>query len=192
MLRRQVRKMGHFGPGLPRWWYLGLGSNIGNRERHLAEAIDRLAALPTTTVNAVSSVYETDPWGDPEQPPFLNLVTRLRTALEPTELLSQVKRIELALGRRPRYRWGPREIDIDLLLAENLVINTPELTVPHPLLYVRQFVLVPLAELDPELLLPDGSTVSSHLTGDGSVRRWAAHSISGRHPTQTLDDVSRS
>ena len=153
-----------------RRWYLGLGSNVGDRERYLRQALDRLDEAPGVTVRATSSLYETDPWGDADQPPFLNLVAEVVATLEPLELLAEAKRIEREVGRQPRRRWGPREIDIDLLLAGDLRLHTPELTVPHPRLTERQFVLVPLAELDAGLQLPDGSTVSSHVTDDGSVR----------------------
>jgi 2-amino-4-hydroxy-6-hydroxymethyldihydropteridine diphosphokinase len=156
-----------------RTWYLGLGSNVGDREDLLRQALRRLDETPGVTVQAISSVHETDPWGDTDQPPFLNLVAQILCTLEPLQLLAEAKRIERELGRRPRQRWGPREIDIDLLLSGDLVVETPDLTVPHPLLADRQFVLVPLAELAPDLQLPDGSTVPSLVSHDGSVRRWA-------------------
>jgi 2-amino-4-hydroxy-6-hydroxymethyldihydropteridine diphosphokinase len=155
-----------------RVWYLGLGSNVGDREGFLRQALRSLATTPGIGVEATSSTYETDPWGDTDQAPFLNLVARVRCALEPLQLLAEAKRIERELGRRPRERWGPREIDIDLLLAGDLTVETPELTVPHPLLAERQFVLVPLAELAPDVQLPDGPTVSSLVSSDGSVRPW--------------------
>jgi len=179
-----------------RVWYLGLGSNVGDREEwlqqaveaagldvtvtwlrgsregFLREALQRLGETRGIEVQAVSGIYETDPWGDTDQSPFLNLAARALCTLEPHQLLAEAKRIEGEVGRQPRRRWGPREIDIDLLLSGDLRIETPELTVPHPHLMERQFALVPLAELDPDLQLPDGSTVSSHVTNDGSVRLW--------------------
>jgi len=158
--------------GAPRTWYLGLGSNVGDRAGLIREAVRRLEGTPGITVQAVSSIYETDPWGDTDQGPFLNLAVRAGCTLEPQQLLAEAKRIEREVGRQPRRRWGPREIDIDLLLSGDLRIETPELTVPHPRLMERQFVLVPLAQLGPDLQLPDGSTVSSHVTNDGSVRLW--------------------
>ncbi|MGQ9732457.1 MAG: 2-amino-4-hydroxy-6-hydroxymethyldihydropteridine diphosphokinase [Candidatus Zipacnadales bacterium] len=179
-----------------RLWYLGLGSNVGNheewlseamkavgrdssasrpysgREGYLREALRRLDATPGLSVQAVSSFYETDPWGDTNQPPFLNAVVAVQCTLDPLQLLAETQRIERELGRQPRRRWGPREIDIDLLLSGDLRVATPELTVPHPLIAERQFVLVPLAELCPDLKLPDGSTVPSLVNHDGSVRLW--------------------
>ena len=155
-----------------RTWYLGLGSNVGDRAGLIRQALGRLDETPGIVVQATSSLFETDPWGQTDQAPFLNLVARTVALLGPLELLAEAKRIERELGRRPRRRWGPREIDIDLLLSGDLTIGTPELTVPHPHLAERQFALVPLAELDPDLKLPDGSTVSSHVTDDGSVRLW--------------------
>jgi 2-amino-4-hydroxy-6-hydroxymethyldihydropteridine diphosphokinase len=155
-----------------RVWYLGLGSNVGDRAAFIREAVRRLDETPCVTVQATSSFYETDPWGETDQAPFVNAVARVVTALGPHELLAEAKRVEEEAGRQPRRRWGPREIDIDLLLSGDLRIDTPELTVPHPHLMERQFVLVPLAELDPNLQLLDGSTVSSHVTHDGSVRTW--------------------
>lgn len=156
----------------PRTWYLGLGSNVGDRAGFVRRAVCRLGETPGIVVQATSSLFETDPWGETNQEPFLNAVVRVATTLGPHELLAEAKRIERELGRRPRRHWGPREIDIDLLLSGDLRIETPELTVPHPHLRERQFVLVPLVELDPNLQLPDGSTVSSHVTNDGSVRTW--------------------
>ncbi len=155
-----------------RAWYLGLGSNVGDREGLLREALRRLGLTPGVAVQAVSRLYETDPWGDTDQGPFLNLVARALSTLGPHALLAEAKRVEREVGRRPRRRWGPREIDIDLLLAGDLRVQTPDLTVPHPLIAERQFVLIPLAELDPQLQLPDGSLVSIHVRHDGSVRPY--------------------
>jgi 2-amino-4-hydroxy-6-hydroxymethyldihydropteridine diphosphokinase len=162
-----------------RTWYLGLGSNVGDREGRLREALRRLGETPGIAVEAVSQAYETDPWGDADQGAFLNLVAQVASSLDPPALLAEAKRIEREVGRQPRRRWGPREIDIDLLWAGGLRVETPELTVPHPLMAERQFVLVPLAELAPALQLPDGSTVSSLVRDDGSVRPYqAAHRTS--------------
>ena len=155
-----------------RVWYLGLGSNVADREGFLRDALRRLDETPGIAVQVVSNLYETDPWGDTDQGPFLNLVARALCTLEPHQLLAETRRIEREVGRRTRRRWGPREIDIDLLMAGDLRVETPDLTVPHPLIAERQFVLVPLAELGPGLQLPDGSTVSSHVRDDGSVRLW--------------------
>jgi 2-amino-4-hydroxy-6-hydroxymethyldihydropteridine diphosphokinase len=132
--------------------YLGLGSNLGDRLAILQAALARLAAQ--VTVEAVSSFYDTEPVGYAAQPRFLNAVCRGTTALEPEALLAFVKGIEAALGRQPSARFGPRLIDIDILLYDDLVLDTPTLTLPHPRLAERAFVLRPLAELAPELVHP--------------------------------------
>jgi len=157
-----------------RLWYVGLGSNMGDRERVLREAVRRLDARPQVRVVRTSHLYETDPWGDTDQPAFLNQVAVVCSALGPLALLAEAKRVEAELGRQARRRWGPREIDVDLLYCDGLQMDTPDLTVPHPLMLERQFVLVPLAELSPDLVLPDGRPVSSHVNNDGSVRPWTA------------------
>jgi len=139
--------------------YLGLGSNLGDRARFLAQARERLAALPDTTLARASRVYETAPQEITDQPAFLNQVVELRTALSPRTLLGYLKEIEAALGRRPGPRGGPREVDIDILLMEGVAVEEPGLVVPHPHLAERAFVLAPLAELAPQLRLPGGETV---------------------------------
>jgi len=132
--------------------YLGLGSNLGERQANLNAAI---AALPAA-VKALraSSVYETEPWGYRDQPPFLNQVVEGDTGLAPLDLLAHLKRIEAALGRQPSFRYGPRLIDLDILLYGDQVIELPGLTIPHPRLEERAFVLAPLAEIAPELRHP--------------------------------------
>jgi 2-amino-4-hydroxy-6-hydroxymethyldihydropteridine diphosphokinase len=155
-----------------RLWYLGLGGNLGDRAQMLRDALGRLDALPGVCVLKRSGMYETAPWGDTSQPAFLNMVALIRSSLKPRALLAETKRIEAELGRRHRRRWGPREIDIDLLLCEGLEVDTPDLKVPHPLMMQRQFVLVPLAELAPDLLMPDGRPVASHVSRDETVQPW--------------------
>lgn len=164
-----------------RLWYLGLGSNVGNRERMLREALSRLDAHPCVRLLRVSRIYETEPWGEADQAPFLNLAALVWSCLEPPDLLEAAKRIESQLGRLPRHRWGPREIDIDLLVCQGLELDTPDLRVPHPSIAERQFVLVPLAELNPELLLGDGRPVSAHLSDDSTVRPWSGERGARRH-----------
>jgi 2-amino-4-hydroxy-6-hydroxymethyldihydropteridine diphosphokinase len=132
--------------------YLALGTNLGNRSRNLQAAI---AALPPDVmVLERSPVYVTQPWGVTEQPAFLNMVIKGRTTRSPLELLDYLKRLEAQLGRLPSVRYGPRKIDIDILFYDDVIINTPALTIPHPGLQGRAFVLVPLADLAPELLHP--------------------------------------
>ena len=152
--------------------YLGLGSNVGDRESHLSRAIQDLAAR-SVTVDAVSSLYETEPVGENlDQPDFLNAAVRVRTALGPEELLDVCKAIEAEHGRifgGPRH--GPRPIDIDLLLLGDLEISTERLTLPHPEVTARRFVLEPLLELDPGLRLPDGLELRSALEELGPGQR---------------------
>jgi 2-amino-4-hydroxy-6-hydroxymethyldihydropteridine diphosphokinase len=133
--------------------YLGLGSNLGDRRQHLAAAVRRLHAGPALRVVNVSPVYESSPVGVTAQPDFLNLVVQVETAHAPHELLTECLRIEAGLGRVRHERWGPRTIDIDLLLYGEVRLNDDCLTVPHPRMRERSFVLVPLAEIAPELRL---------------------------------------
>lgn len=145
--------------------YVGLGSNLGDRDAQIHAAIEQLAALPDTRVTKVSSIYETEPVGEVEQPWFLNAVARLETELAPRQLLWNLLRIERALGRVRRQRRGPRTIDLDLLLCDDLVVDEPGIRLPHPELSHRGFVLVPLVELDPMLVHPvTGLTMLHHLS----------------------------
>jgi 2-amino-4-hydroxy-6-hydroxymethyldihydropteridine diphosphokinase len=132
--------------------YLGLGSNLGNRAANLRMALRYLP--PLARIEEVSSLYETAPLGGEEQPPFYNAVCRISTGLGPEALLRHLKQIEFAIGRRPGPRWGPRPIDLDILLCGDQVLAREGLVIPHPLLAERAFVLVPLAELSPQLLHP--------------------------------------
>jgi 2-amino-4-hydroxy-6-hydroxymethyldihydropteridine diphosphokinase len=132
--------------------YLSLGSNLGNRESNLRDAITRLGALGT--VRAVSSFYETEPVDFLAQPWFLNCVVLLETDLQPNTLLQRLLEIERALGRERLQPKGPRLIDIDILLVGNEVIREPGLTIPHPALHERRFVLQPLAEIAPNVIHP--------------------------------------
>lgn len=135
------------GPELTVRAFIGLGSNLGDRWALLRSA---LAGLPD--VVAVSSVYETDPVGGPEgQGPYLNCVVELDTDLTPRQLLEAAQRLELEAGRVRVERWGPRTLDVDILLVDDLVVDEPDLVVPHPRLWERDFVVVPLAELAPDL-----------------------------------------
>lgn len=132
--------------------YLALGANLGDRAANLRAAV---AALPPAVkVLALSPIYETPPWGLVEQPPFLNQVLRGETSLNPLDLLVYLKEIERRLGRQKTVRYGPRTIDLDILFYDLETVETPELTIPHPRLPERAFVLVPLADLDPDLRHP--------------------------------------
>jgi 2-amino-4-hydroxy-6-hydroxymethyldihydropteridine diphosphokinase len=138
--------------------YVGLGSNLGEREATLREALTRLSELDGVAVVAVSSFRETDPVGNADQPRFVNAAAELETSLGPRELLERLLEVERSLGRdRTREeRWGPRTVDLDLLLYGDETVGEPGLEVPHPRLAERAFVLQPLVELDPGLRLPDG------------------------------------
>jgi 2-amino-4-hydroxy-6-hydroxymethyldihydropteridine diphosphokinase len=129
--------------------YVGLGSNLGDRAAHLLLGLSALSRLPKTHLLRLSPVYETDPVGPP-QPPYLNMVAELETELSPKGLLAEMLRVEKALGRERRERWGPRTLDLDLLLYGDLVLEEAGLSVPHPRLHERAFVLVPLLDLLPE------------------------------------------
>ncbi len=138
--------------------YIGLGSNLGEREATLREALTRLGGLDGVAVLAVSTFRETDPVGNVDQPRFVNAAAELETSLPPRKLLDRLLEVERSLGRdRSREeRWGPRTVDLDLLLYGGETVAEPGLDVPHPRLAERTFVLEPLLELDPELRLPDG------------------------------------
>jgi 2-amino-4-hydroxy-6-hydroxymethyldihydropteridine diphosphokinase len=152
--------------------FLGLGSNVGDREAHLRAAI---AALPEhgVDVEAVSSAYEAEPVGEVlDQPDFLNAAIRIRTDLEPQPLLEVCKAIEVEQGRMlAASRHSPRPLDIDLLLLGDLELSTERLTLPHPEVTSRRFVLAPLLELDPELTLPNGTPLANALKELGPGQR---------------------
>ena len=136
--------------------YVGLGANLGDRVTTLQRAVELLARRPEVWVLRASRVYDTDPVGGPPQPRFLNAVVELDTDLSPRELLGVCQEIEGALGRERRERWGPRRIDVDVLTYGEEAIEEPELTLPHPRMHERAFVLVPLLELDADPPLPHG------------------------------------
>ena len=152
--------------------YLGLGSNVGERESHLRAAISGLRDH-AVEVEAISSTYETEPVGEVlDQPDFLNAAIRIRTALDPEELLDVCKAIEVEQGRvLGGRRHGPRPLDVDLLLLGDVELETERLTLPHPEVTSRRFVLAPLLELDPDLSLPDGTRLEAALEGLGPGQR---------------------
>ncbi|MFA6240298.1 MAG: 2-amino-4-hydroxy-6-hydroxymethyldihydropteridine diphosphokinase [Candidatus Hydrogenedentales bacterium] len=141
--------------------YLSIGSNLGDRQANLFGAVACLRKIPGTRVVNVSSVYETAPVGDIDQPPFLNLATGIETVLAPLELLDAIQDIERQMGRVPSRKWGPRLIDIDIVLWDDRIIDSARLMVPHSEFRRRAFVMRPLAEIAPEAVDPaTGSTVA--------------------------------
>jgi len=154
--------------------YLGLGSNMGNRQRNLDRALEMLSQR--FPIDQVSPIYDTEPVGNTNQPRFLNMVCQGHTRLAPAEFLSLVKGVELKMGRAPGTSNAPRPIDIDILFFGDQVVDTPDLVIPHPRVTERAFVLVPLAEIAPGLVHPvNGKTVKELLqavTETQGVLRW--------------------
>ena len=142
--------------------YLLLGSNQGDREYYLVEALNRIGGLADKPVNK-SAVYETAAWGLEDQAAFLNQVVQVSTPLSPTALLTQINTIEKELGRIREIKWAARVIDIDILYYDDLVLQTPDLIIPHPHLQERRFTLVPLVELAPDYVHPIFRTSNSNL-----------------------------
>lgn len=149
--------------------YLALGSNLGNREENLKQAIASLQ--PQMDVKAKSHIYETPPWGYEDQQRFLNQVVKTQTYLQPEQLLKHIKRLEVALGRKATFRNGPREIDIDILMYDDVVLNTSTLILPHPHMHERGFVLLPMMDIAPDLIHP--------LTGKSVREMLIACNLSG-------------
>lgn len=155
--------------------YLALGTNLGDRARNVRQALDALS--PAFALQAVSRCYETEPAYVLDQPRFYNLAARATTTLAPLEALRQLKGLEIELGRVAGARFGPRLIDLDLLLYDAVIMDTPELSLPHPRLAERAFVLVPLAEIAPDLAHPGLSLTMTQLRdrlGDTSRLIWLA------------------
>lgn len=134
--------------------YIGFGSNIGDRLAHIQNAIHILSKTEEITLQKISSVYKTDPVGYEAQAEFLNGVAAIQTSLSPLSLLHTLKDIETEIGRQHRIRWGPREIDLDILIYGNLCLQTEKLIIPHPEMHRRGFVLVPFAEIAPDVVHP--------------------------------------
>jgi 2-amino-4-hydroxy-6-hydroxymethyldihydropteridine diphosphokinase len=159
--------------------FVGLGSNLGDRAGMLNRAAREIASIDRVRVVQWSPVYETEPVGRIDQPKFLNAVGELETGLPPVDLLRELLSIEARMGRIRGERWGPRAIDLDILLYEGLVQAGPEVTVPHPELEHRRFVLVPFRELDPDVVHPvNGMTIgelADACSGQGRVQRTSYH-----------------
>lgn len=144
--------------------FIALGSNQASPLEQVAQALNALATIPHSRVVATSSFYRTPPLGPQDQPDYLNAAVALETSLQPEELLNHTQRIELEQGRvRKEERWGPRTLDLDIMLFGNMVLNTPRLTVPHYDMKNRAFMLVPLLEIAPECVFPDGQPVAAVL-----------------------------
>ncbi|WP_455812659.1 2-amino-4-hydroxy-6-hydroxymethyldihydropteridine diphosphokinase [Pseudomonas graminis] len=155
--------------------YLALGSNLADPLHQVQSALNALAAIPDTTLVATSSLYRTPPYGPPDQPDFLNAAVALDTRLDAESLLNHTQRIELEQGRvRKAHRWGPRTLDLDIMLFGEQTLNTPRLTAPHYDMHNRAFMLLPLLEIAPELCLPDGTRLADILAtlDSSSIRRW--------------------
>lgn len=155
--------------------YVGLGSNLGEREQFLQHAVQRISQLPNVQIEAHSSIYHTEPVGYVEQPIFLNMVIRIRTTMEPEPLLASLLEIELELGRTREIHWGPRTIDLDLLWMEHTTHSSQILTLPHPYMLERAFVLVPLLECCHPTHLQLKQQAERHLSNlpdQGEVKLW--------------------
>lgn len=148
--------------------FLALGSNLGDRLQHLRSAARRLDATEGVDVLRSSRVYETEPVG-PQQPAYLNAVIEVDTTLTPRELLGACRRVEDALGRVRAERWGPRTIDVDILVYDEQTVDEPDLVIPHPRMHERGFVLVPLGELDADPMLPGGRHLSTQRLSPDAV-----------------------
>ncbi|WP_187487628.1 2-amino-4-hydroxy-6-hydroxymethyldihydropteridine diphosphokinase [Duffyella gerundensis] len=155
--------------------WLALGSNLADPLQQVQNALDALAAIPQTRVVAVSSFYRTPPYGPQDQPDYLNAVVELATALQPDALLDHTQRVEQEQGRvRKAHRWGPRTLDLDILLFDRQTLASDRLTVPHYDMHNRAFMLVPLLEIAPAITLPNGTPVASLLAplDRTQIRPW--------------------
>ncbi len=157
--------------------FLSLGSNLGDREENLHRALRALTDHPAIRLVQVSRWYETEPVGLTDQPWFLNLVAEIKTGLPPLALLQAIQEMECRLGRVRQVRWGPRTVDIDILLYGNLTLTLPGLQIPHPRMLERAFVLVPLNQLAPDLVLPDGRPLNQVMkhwqVSEKTILPWA-------------------
>jgi 2-amino-4-hydroxy-6-hydroxymethyldihydropteridine diphosphokinase len=155
--------------------YIALGSNDGDREVHLKKAVSRLNECPSIHVIKCSSIFETEPVGVTDQPSFLNMVIKIQTSLSPLELLKITQKIEETGGRVRQERWGQRTIDLDILLYNEENIKLESLQIPHPRMFERGFVLIPLQEIEPCLRLKEERTIDEYvnqLTDKEGVRKW--------------------
>ncbi len=152
---------------MPRNIFLSLGSNLGEREHNLEQAIAAIAGF-ATVVNK-SSIYESKAWGLTDQPDFLNMALEVSTDLSPQDFLSKLQSVEQSLGRQRRHKWGPREIDLDIVFWDNAILNLPDLIIPHPYWRERAFVVIPLAEIAPHFVPPGESVSLASLVAESSI-----------------------
>ncbi len=162
---------------------LGLGGNIGDPRRQMAAAIENLAAVPAISITAVSALYETPPWGKTDQPAFLNAAVLIATGLPARALLEAILLVEQQLGRHRNERWGPRSLDIDILLFGDESINEPGLHIPHPRLHERAFALAPLADVRPDARFGGSSAAEWLARADRSGVKRIAEPGWERQPT---------
>jgi len=151
--------------------YVGLGSNLGDKTDNIRQALDMLDRADGVSVLAVSSFYETEPEGYEDQDWFVNAAAQMQTDLPPRGLLKLLKEMEQAIGREESVRWGPRKIDLDLLLYDQLCLESQDLTIPHPRMHQRAFVLVPLAEIAAEMLHPIMEKTIGTLLGELTITK---------------------
>lgn len=156
--------------------FLSLGSNLGDKKNNLEQALALLENKPMLEnkslikIKRISGYYETEPWGGVEQDSFFNLVAEIESDMDPWELLKYCQEVEKVMGRERLIHWGPRIIDIDILSYNNRVLHTAELTIPHPFMEEREFVLAPLRELEPDYILPSGKSIQK-VVGQGKVKK---------------------
>jgi 2-amino-4-hydroxy-6-hydroxymethyldihydropteridine diphosphokinase len=150
--------------------YLSIGTNMGDREKNLQTAIKLLEKVPEIAIKKLSSIYETDPVGFEDQSRFLNAAIAISTSFSPLELLQFIQKIEKSLGRKREIRWGPRTIDLDILLYNQENIISEQLTIPHPRMFERGFVMIPLLEIYPHVI--DIYNISKLASKDEGVKLW--------------------
>lgn len=164
--------------------YIAFGTNIGDRVQHLQQALFALQQHREISVETVSSIYETDPVGYVDQQQFLNMAAEINTTLPPDHLLSLMQEIEVKQGREREIKWGPRTIDLDILLYNQLNIDTEDLIIPHPRMLERGFVLIPLYEINPDVHIPGCidtlSALIDQIPGKEGVRLWKQNSGEGK------------
>ncbi len=155
------------------WAFLGLGANIGDRKENLLKALRLLDSKPGIRVEEISSIYESEPWGVLDQAPFLNMVALVSTERQPRQLLAACREVEAELGRVRQEKWGPRVIDIDILLFDDLEMREEDITIPHPHMLEREFVMAPLLELRPAICIPGNDKACPRYPagGEGKVTK---------------------